>query len=425
MADGKRLLRDTLQSNLQLLRGPLRRLLIAKWLIVAGLVSGLALCPRLWLSDREYPLAPVVESLPPIPPPWDLGLYALLILLVLAAGLLPNPRIAIVASVVVAAIGCVGDQNRLQPWLYVYSLLLIALATVPWGRFVTARELMRVGDGKALVDSDDQERAGMALRMAQIIVASLYMWSGIQKFNLGFVEQVFPSLVDPITGWLPTTTREAVHALGYGVPFIEASLGVGLVVRRTRKAAVVGIVAMHVFNMAALGPWGRDYNSVVWPWNIAMASITVALFGNTRNAVFTPIFRRGWLLAKAISVLVIVMPAFGLVGLWDAYLSASLYSGNNTLAAIALTPWAAQQLPPSAMACLTPRKDGAYNLRLLQWALRDLNVPAYPEERTHRQVARSVVTRYDLPPSDVVLIVVSMHGPFERRGKEKLFKPPF
>jgi hypothetical protein len=400
-------------------------LVIAKWLVVAGLVSGLALCPRLWLSDREYPLAPVVESLPTIPPPWDLGLYVLLVALVLLVGIVPHPRMVIFASVVVGAIGCVGDQNRLQPWIYVYALLLIALATVPWGRFLTSHERMAVGEGEALVDIDDQDRAGMALRMAQIIVASLYMWSGIQKLNLGFVEHVFPSLVDPITSWLPTTARDAVHALGYGAPFVEASLGVGLFLPRTRKVAVAGIVAMHAFNMVALGPWGRDYNSVVWPWNIAMAALTVTLFARTRNSVFAPIFRRGWLLAKAICLLVMAMPALGLVGLWDAYLSASLYSGNNTLAAIALTPWAAQQLPPSAMACLTPRQDGAYNLRLLQWALRDLNVPAYPEERTHRQVARALVERYNLPPSDVVLIVVTMHGPFERRGKEKLFRPPF
>lgn len=425
MADGQRLLREVLEDNLRLFHGPVRRLLIAKWLVVAGLASGLALCPRVWLSDREYPLVPLIEALPPIPPPWDVVGYWLLLLLVVLAGVLPRPGIAIAAAIAVATIGCVFDQNRLQPWVYEYGLLLVALATVPWGRFALAKASAPNRAEDALVSAEDQDRAATALRMAQIIVAALYTWSGIQKLNLGFVENVFPSMVEPITGWMPASARAAVHAVGYAAPFIELSLGLGLFIPRTRRIAVFGIIAMHAFNMLALGPWGRDYNSVVWPWNIAMALVVVTLFGNTRNAVFTPIFRRGWVLAKVIAVLTLVMPAFGLLGWWDAYLSASLYSGNNALAAIAVTPWAARQLPPSAMETLTQRRDGAYNLRLLQWALRDMNVPAYPEERAHRQAARAVMERYSLPPSDVALIVISMHGPFEARGQEKVFRPPF
>src|SRR5438270_15313 len=50
-----------------------------RWLkitIVAGLFAGLTLSPKLWLSDRLYPLTPVVRFLTPIRPPFDFLCYA-------------------------------------------------------------------------------------------------------------------------------------------------------------------------------------------------------------------------------------------------------------------------------------------------------------------------------------------------------------
>src|SRR5262249_58729556 len=87
-------------------------------------------------------------------------------------------------------------------------------------------------------------------------------------------------------------------------------------------------------------------NSVVWPWNVALATATVVLF---RDASWNGAkLLRGdrTLRHRALVVLVGVMPMLSFVGLWDAFLSSALYSGNTIAAVVLLSPPTARELPP-------------------------------------------------------------------------------
>lgn len=59
---------------------------LVKAFVAAGMLAGLLLSPKLWLTERHYPHVPVWDGLPAVAPPWDAVVYgAMLVLLALAA----------------------------------------------------------------------------------------------------------------------------------------------------------------------------------------------------------------------------------------------------------------------------------------------------------------------------------------------------
>ena len=213
-----------------------------------GLIAGLLLSPKLWLTARNYPLTPVLETLRPIPPPFDSMVFAAMLVLLVLIAVIPRARWLIAAFVLVAIGYALFDQSRWQPWFYQYLFMLIAI-------------------GLSKPDS--------AIQICRLIVASIYFWSGVQKFNPAFLDETFQWMVQPMVGSMP------VGGLAFAAPVMESAIAIGLLTRRFRNAAVVVALAMHVFILASIGPFGHNHNRVVWPWNIAMGSLVIVLFWRT------------------------------------------------------------------------------------------------------------------------------------------------
>ena len=57
------------------------RLFRLRAVVAAGLIAGLLLSPKLWVSTRFYPLTPVMQFLKPLPYPFDYAVYVLLLAL--------------------------------------------------------------------------------------------------------------------------------------------------------------------------------------------------------------------------------------------------------------------------------------------------------------------------------------------------------
>ena len=212
--------------------------------------------------------------------------------------------------------------------------------------------------------------ASDALNACRLIVVATYFWSGLQKANAGFIEVTYPWLVEPLTTRLPDWTGSALISGAYAVPVIEAMIGLGLLTHRFRKPAVVSALSTHAFIMLCVGPLASAYNTVVWPWNFAMSAFGLILFwrapdepspsqilGPGRNLSPGSAFR------AAVLVLFAFMPLFNFFGLWDAYLSSSLYSGASKRAYV--LEW-----DGSEWQCT----------RIGDLAESELNASAYPEE---------------------------------------------
>jgi hypothetical protein len=333
-----------------------RRLAWLRPSLAAGLGAGLLLSPNLWVSTRAYPLTPIWDAVPPLSYPADHALLGLFVAVVAGAGIAWGRAVGWLAAgaLALAALLVLGDTSRLQPWFYQYSFMLLALCLYGWGRVGTTD----------------------TLNACRLIVVATYFWSGLQKANAGFFEVTYPWLVGPLTERLPDWASPALLSGAYAVPAVEAAIGIGLLTRRFRKPAVVGALLMHAFIMLCVGPWGNDHNTVVWPWNFAMSAFVLVLFWRARDEpspskILGPgrSLSLGFALRAAVLALFALMPLFSFFGLWDSYLSSSLYSGASKQGYV--MEWDGSDW----------QGTGIGNL-----AVQELNTPAYPEERIFKSV---------------------------------------
>jgi hypothetical protein len=323
-----------------------------------GLAAGVSLSAGVWRSVRAYPTLPVLPFALPLPPAIDGAVPAVLAILAVVAALAPARRAAVIAAIAPLVALLAFDQQRWQPWALDYVLILSSFAQ------------------RAPAGAGDR-----VLGPCRFVVASFYVWSGIQKLNATFAASVFPRMFPAAAAHLPAWAWILA-------PAVEIAVGAGLVVPRTRNAAVVLAVAMHAAILAALGPLGLDYNRVVWPWNVARALLCVALFWRTPGAGVAEVvpLRQG-AFGRFVVVACGVMPALCFLGAWDLYLSAGVYSGEEVSASWELSPAARAALPdlPRAHVHGAPPRLG-----LQEWALAELGVPPYPEERVAIGVGRAV-----------------------------------
>jgi hypothetical protein len=325
-------------------------------------------------------LAPVLDGLPAIPPPFDRALLAALVAALLAITILPRPALPTRVALGLAIVLALGDQSRWQPWFYQYVVMLAMLALPARWR----------------------EEALPAWRL---ILVAIYCWSGAQKLNVTFVTRIFPWLVGPLTGWLPEPLARVAALSGVVVPLAEMAIGLALLTRRLRNAAVAAAVATHLFILLAVGPFGHVTNIVIWPWNVAMIALVILLFWRQPDVgpldIVVP--RRPGAHAVVV-VLFGLLPALSFVGWWDAYLSSALYSGNIKAAVVAMSDSVRNRLPPAVQRHLTRERGQVNVLDFWEWSVAELNAPSYPEDRVFRAVTRRLCQHADRP-SDVLLVV--------------------
>ncbi len=329
-------------------------MLLLKWVLCAALLSAMALCPKLWTSDRAFPTVPAIAGTPRLPDAPTISLAWLLVAAVLGVAILPRPKALPFVVCALGAILVLFDVTRLQPWFYQYLLMFAALGLTNW----------------------ESEEPGRGWAVCGLILAATYFWSGVQKINLSFGVNILPEL-------LRAVGLEAAKGLWFLAPIVELSIGLLFLWPRTRMIGLVLVMGMHAFLLAALGPFGLNYNAVVWPWNLSMPAMSAILLFCNREAIIPFAFQP--VLGKAVVLLVWVMPAFSYFGLWDVYLSFCLYSGKSREGVIMLTPTAAVLAPPGVQSALQPRGDNL-QLRIDLWALKEVGVPSYPEVRAYRSV---------------------------------------
>jgi hypothetical protein len=314
----------------------------------------------------------VAQFLRPLPYPLDYAVYILLLALLVAAAIVPKPRWWIVASLILLALLCAQDQSRLQPWCYQYAFMLTALALGP---------------------------ANASANVCRLIVAAIYFWSGAQKLNPFFAPGTFTYLAHPLAVYFPSFVVKA----GYVAPFIEIACGIGLLTRRLRPPAIVMLIAMHAFILLAIGPLGHDFNSVVWPWNIAMI-VFLLLLHRRSDAGAGEIFWGPAIFHRIVFALFALAPALSFFNLWDSYLSAALYSGNKNQGAIYMTESVADHLPDEVDQDISEEADNLDRVLVNDWSFDELNAPAYPEVRIYKNAARRLC-EFAAKPSDVRLEV--------------------
>ncbi len=371
--------------NRRFLFGPAARIFWLKTSIMLAFLIGLALSPRLWIGPRSFPPTPILAGLPAWPPALSHVLFGGLFVLGLSAIALPRPRWSIGAFLLIIAAFCAFDQTRWQPWIFLYVVMLTTLLLFSW-------------------NSQDEAGRRYALNVARLIIATTYVFSGLQKINSNFFDYEFPWIVSPITNVAPVL-KSPLYFLGMAVPFIQVAFGIGLLTRRYRRAALAVAVSMHVFILAMFGPFGLDWNNTVWPWTAVMAVFDIILFATKEDFDFRDIFMpAGKPYHVLFLALLVVAPLLSFFNLWDSYLSAALYSGNLTEGQIYASDAGAAALPGALRHWFVHTSTNTNVLNIQRWAVEELNAMPYPETRIYKRIAKDLCHQAG-EPSQIVLIV--------------------
>ena len=349
--------------------------------VVLGLLAGFALSPKLWLSSRLYPLTPVCSFFGVLGPPGDYIVVFALAALLIGVSFAPRRELLIAVFVLLALEVC-QDQSRWQPWLYQYAAMLLAISVT------------------------GPKRPAVALNTCCLIVAATYIWSGLAKLNPGFAGTVFPAMMEPFRKAWPAAAQWSASHLAFTAALLECGAGIALLTRRWRNAGLFCAIAMHALILATIGPVGRPFNAVIWPWNLAMIAFLLILFCRRPDDPPAPdiIWGRGFAFQKAVLILFGVLPALSFVNLWDHYLSSALYSGNRNSGVIYVSDEVFERLPATIADHVYEEGRGRNGLDINDWSFGELNVPSYPEIRIYRNVARKICG-YAVGGSGVELVV--------------------
>lgn len=339
---------------------PPQRKYIFHLVLSVGFFATILLSQPLWTSDRDFPLVPVLEQDWNIPLPSDTLFLCLLGASILSL-LVPRRNITTALLAILCLAAMAEDINRVHPWMLYFTVSFIALAL-------------------------SKQRDRNFLNTLRILTISIYFWSGFHKWNQNFFEQTWPYMLEGILGndlansWLQETC--------YAVPIIEAGLGIGLAFPRTRTLAIAGLIGMHCFILLALGPLGRNYNPVVWPWNIVMLFNLLVLFGREKEwRLQFRISRR--IFHNLIILLFCLLPILHTFYIWPPYLSWSIYSKKQSSLAIVFDH-SSKDCILEDLVQIPPKEGEIKTVYLLNWANEILKTPNFPSDKVYKAFVKKI-----------------------------------
>ncbi|MCF6280178.1 MAG: hypothetical protein L3J14_07505 [Flavobacteriaceae bacterium] len=346
----------------------LRSLNIIRKITVSFFAIGVLLSLNLWHSNRYFPTIPVFDFIP------DVSIYinyTLLILLFVYFGLvfISSNKKYIVVTLSIIFVLLLQDQMRWQPWVYIYSLFLIPF----------------------LFDNPLKNEI-KKINYFQIILIGVYLWSGIHKLNPNFIELIYRSILIDLYQINNESLTTTILQLGYIIPLIEIMMGIALFFPKTRKIGVITVVLSHLFILLYISPLGINYNTVIYPWNIAMILFTVLLFWNTKNKIV--VLRESNIQYKIANIAIVllfwILPSLNFIGKWDSYLSFSLYSGKTSNFYILIKDTEIEKIDTSIYRYYYRNIEGLSEGKIIDigdWSFRELNVPCYPETRVLKKLS--------------------------------------
>jgi hypothetical protein len=259
------------------------------------------------------------------------------------------------------------DQNRLQPWVYQFVMMTLALAMTSEAR---------------------------ALALARVFLVALYVHSGLSKLDVSFCDELGRTFLETAVHpfgltperWPRVWSRTAVLAMPLG----ELAAGIGLVFARTRRIALVGVVSLHIALIAILSPAGMGHSAIVLVWNAAVLVEDVILFG-APGTVWPGI--SGTTVDRAVAALVLIavlLPLGERSGVWDTWPSFALYASHAERTDVFIDHDELETFPAEVKRHGSSRaEEGWVRIDLTAWSRSERGVPLYPQGRTANGVAEA------------------------------------
>jgi hypothetical protein len=360
-------------------------------------------------------MTPLFPSFPHLSALYDQLLFSAYFLSCLAIAI-TGKRGPIICFLTLSAVMVMQDQLRLQPWLFEYSLLLITL--------------ILPGPNHQSGLHGRLHTSLFKLNTMCMILAAIYIWSGIHKLNASFCTIIFPFLLPPVLKlYMPPLL---IWIAGCLTAALESFMGIALLTKRYRRLGLVGLTAMHAFILFSIGPTGLNHNVVVWPWNIAQPILLWLLFSAQQTSASdilcqqlgplskraVPRYVRGW--HSLVFSLCLIMPILHCFQLWPAYLSFALYAGNESYGYICFSERFWEKQPLLIKRCQSGVASGYHIVPLNRWSLSELNLLVPPNLQTIKSVAASVQAQAE-SKEDLRLLLIDRPPVWVAHGKASLW----
>ncbi|MEP6928117.1 MAG: hypothetical protein ABI834_10795 [Ginsengibacter sp.] len=361
--------------------------IVSKKIIVTRLVCFFWLAAKViswkvWLAERLFPVVPPFNSLF-VHSSIHLFLFIVSLLELLALLLFPQNKLLQIGVIIIEVLSCLLDQNRWQPWEYQYIFIILALVI-------------------------NYKNDKSAVSIIAFIFAAVYFYSGFSKMNVVFSQSIENALTR--SGIFHTSNSHLynflIYHIGHFSGIIEVCLSICLFFQRTRKIAAIFLILMHFLILAIFGPFGINYDIIIWPWNIGMILLLYVLFiCNPAASLELQSIKKGW--NKLIIVLFGVLPVLNFFGYWDFWLSHSLFSSKPPDMYICIKKTGSSKALQSFF-IINKNKflcdSNSIIINVRAWSFQELKVPAYPELRIYKNIKSQLLKRY--PDMDATFIVL-------------------
>jgi hypothetical protein len=351
-----------------------------KVLLSLSVFSTFLISLSLWHTSRTLPTSPIISGFE-ISAQFNFLLLSVLIAAVFSIAFLKKPVFSISITLIIGGYLTFLDINRLQPQFYIFFLTLL-LFLLYYKNSISKEEL---------------------LQGIKIILCAVYFWSGIHKLNNEY-ERTYLWLIDSL---LKNPAENIFYIvlkkIGYLTPYIEILIPVGLIFSPYKKTFIMMAVLMHVFILLCLSPLGRDYNYIVFPWNIFMAVSILTIFMDSSSQIK----KKTKLKESPIVIgfcLIWILPALNFFNLFDSYLSFDLYSGKYKEGIIYMKDYVVKKLPSEIKPYVELTQENQYRIILNKWALKDIKTPLYPEIRVLKNY-RKYFQQFADNPNDIGLVM--------------------
>ena len=257
------------------------------------------------------------------------------------------------------------DQTRLQPWLYLLSIMLFLIASA---------KSANIGNSMSVLN---------ALR---ICIVGTYLFAGIQKLNVSFCQIVVPSMFPK---FMPAPPPDLCMAIGIPAAIVETSLAVFLILPATRSFGAWLAISFHAVTLWMITQQG--WNAVVWPWNISMMLLVYLLFIRSKPESLSKFCLPDSLQKILATVIFILLPVLNFYGKWPYYLSAALYSGNTPVLRAVVAKEDEERLPAAIRQAIDISCADGPTLVAERWGIEELGIPSFPEVNSLEKLASKLV----------------------------------
>lgn len=346
-------------------------------LISVSLIASLIVAQRGWvLQQRAYPRLPVLDSLS-IANPLEPIFYTAMLLSLLAFNFSGRKKMLAAVFGLATAATIALDQTRLQPWLYLLSIMLLLIASA---------KSLSVSSSRSVLNS------------LRICIVGTYLFAGIQKLNISFCQIVIPSMFPK---FMPPLPAELCMAIGIPAALVEASLAVLLILPATRTFGAWLAILFHTITLWMISYQG--WNAVVWPWNISMMLLVFLLFIRSKPESLSN-FCRPDSLQKILAIIIfLLLPILNFFGMWPNYLSAALYSGNTPVLRAIVAREDEERLPHAIRQAIDISDKNGPTLIAERWGIEELGIPSFPEVTSLEQLAAKLVASGKFSNSEIYI----------------------